>query len=431
MGERFLPRIRATEVMTDVPKIVHQRLRAGKPGSPDAGLVHPEADLLAAFAEQSVSATERESVLQHLAQCGDCREVVFLALPAEDLASTPRESEVDAEVGARVLLPKRGLWLGWANLRWAALAAGIAVAVLVVRPALEHRTPTALTPVASQAPAPAASPAQAQSSAELTIARNNEGGQKPELSLNKAVSAKRDSALKPVPAAPASAAATMVASNLMKDSDVKEEQTASSSQDALAVNAPTRTVSAGGALSAGATRGEVQSDDGKLMARADAPAIEKAKPAFEDKSSVTLQKTTVAGAQESPAGARAETRSYSTLASTLPSKKQAAAWAINEGVLQRSLDGGQSWQTSIRADRSLLCYAPRGHEVWAGGQSGTLLRSTDDGVTWEVMAASYKGEPLRSDVISIETRGADEVLVTTANHETWDSTDDGKTWAKK
>jgi hypothetical protein len=76
--------------MAEVPKIVYDRLRAARPvpdrplaepGAPEQS--HPDADLLTAFAEQALSATERDGVLDHLALCGDCREVIALALPAE------------------------------------------------------------------------------------------------------------------------------------------------------------------------------------------------------------------------------------------------------------------------------------------------------------------------------------------------------------
>ena len=56
--------------MQDVPKIVVKRLQS------PAVEPHPDADLLTAFAEKSLSGRERESVLQHLARCGDCREIV-------------------------------------------------------------------------------------------------------------------------------------------------------------------------------------------------------------------------------------------------------------------------------------------------------------------------------------------------------------------
>src|SRR6267154_5355521 len=66
---------------SEVPKIVYDRLRtaAPEPGSNAVARPHPDADLLTAFAEQALSAPEREEVLHHLALCGNCREVLSLA----------------------------------------------------------------------------------------------------------------------------------------------------------------------------------------------------------------------------------------------------------------------------------------------------------------------------------------------------------------
>lgn len=48
---------------------------------------HPEADLLAGFAENSLTRNERESVLSHLAMCARCREIIFLAHGVEPTAN--------------------------------------------------------------------------------------------------------------------------------------------------------------------------------------------------------------------------------------------------------------------------------------------------------------------------------------------------------
>ena len=40
---------------------------------------HPSADVLAAFVEHALGEAEKQSVTDHLARCGECREIVFLA----------------------------------------------------------------------------------------------------------------------------------------------------------------------------------------------------------------------------------------------------------------------------------------------------------------------------------------------------------------
>ncbi|SRR5579872_2848819 len=95
--------------MPNVPNIVRERLKAAEP---TAG--HPDADVLTAFMEQSLRSVERARVLDHLARCADCRDVVALALPATE------------DAGAVTLVPHHG-WLTWPTLRWAFVAAGIMV----------------------------------------------------------------------------------------------------------------------------------------------------------------------------------------------------------------------------------------------------------------------------------------------------------------
>jgi len=93
--------------MQNVPKIVRERLRAVAPA-----VNHPDADVLTAFAERALPESERAVVLEHLARCGDCRDIVALALPAvEPIQATVR--------------PSPGGWLTWPALRWGFVAAGV------------------------------------------------------------------------------------------------------------------------------------------------------------------------------------------------------------------------------------------------------------------------------------------------------------------
>src|SRR5215831_3033075 len=93
--------------MEKVPQIVSERLRTA---SSEVG--HPDADVLAAFSEHSLRKSERDAVVEHLARCGECRDIVALALPAsEGLQQTVR--------------PANSEWLTWPVLRWGFVAAGV------------------------------------------------------------------------------------------------------------------------------------------------------------------------------------------------------------------------------------------------------------------------------------------------------------------
>jgi Photosynthesis system II assembly factor YCF48 len=111
--------------MQNVPKIVRDRLQ--RPGSA-AAESHPDADLLTAFAEHSLASGERDHVLQHLAQCGDCREIVHLALPASEVAA-PHSFSSWTQAG----------WLRWPALRWGAVAAGVLAVMSIGVLRLNHR----------------------------------------------------------------------------------------------------------------------------------------------------------------------------------------------------------------------------------------------------------------------------------------------------
>jgi carboxypeptidase family protein/photosynthesis system II assembly factor YCF48-like protein/putative zinc finger protein len=100
--------------MDSIKKLVSGRLQAAPAGP------HPDADVLSAFAENALSPGERARVLAHLADCGECRQILFLSLPQP--AATQK-----------VLTPSPRPW--HFALRWAAVAASVVVVggVIAVR----------------------------------------------------------------------------------------------------------------------------------------------------------------------------------------------------------------------------------------------------------------------------------------------------------
>lgn len=94
--------------MQNLPNIVRDRLKVATSAS------HPDADTLTAFSERVLPEAERAAVVQHLAQCGECREVVALALPETEL-----QQPALVKTGSR--------WFAWPTMRWAFVAVGIAI----------------------------------------------------------------------------------------------------------------------------------------------------------------------------------------------------------------------------------------------------------------------------------------------------------------
>jgi hypothetical protein len=377
--------------MTELPKIVCDRMRnaPAEQRPPDVTIsesAHLDADLLAAFAEQALSGAERDSVLGHLALCGDCREVAALALPAGETELPPIAGENKND--GWTTFPRDGapaprkLSFASSSLRWTALAAGVAVAgaMLLLHPGTLHqarlpyagprRVATALPPESGSR---IASPDT--SSPAAVVDRGADKGTANQQIAGKMGKKKVSARTEKQPIAPAAA------NSLMARNDTS-------------LNLPL------------------------TGAPMDAPAIEKAKPASREEPNVT--------------------------------------WTITAGGLQRSLDSGQSWQTSLRADGRLLCYAARGEDVWTGGQAGTLFHSPDGGATWIRVQPSIKDGGLTSDVtninltsidatnmdvrnmavrnidvINMDRAGLGEIVISTSNNEIWSSTDGGKTWEKK
>jgi len=130
--------------MQNVPKIVRERLRAATPA-----VNHPDADVLTAFAEHSLPELERDVVLEHLARCGDCRDIVALALPAME----PVE---------RAIKPSPRGWLTWPALRWAFVAAGVVVVASVGIMRYQARFQRGTMSASYKAPAPQAETTEAK-----------------------------------------------------------------------------------------------------------------------------------------------------------------------------------------------------------------------------------------------------------------------------
>src|SRR5437667_7510221 len=122
----MIPKRDVQRSMTDVPKIVLGCLRrASNPGN------HPDADLLTAFAEQALAKRERLHVLEHLAQCSECRESVSLAQP----------EKVEPQTSLKLFSLRSPI------LRWGALAACVVVvgAVVTTRHLTQKKVETRVT----------------------------------------------------------------------------------------------------------------------------------------------------------------------------------------------------------------------------------------------------------------------------------------------
>jgi hypothetical protein len=125
--------------MEQFPKFVASRLASRQ----QPGGVHPDADILTAFAENRLYPAERKPLLAHLATCAECREVMAVAS-----AYGPQEPRAAVTNHA----------VNWATLR---LVAGFAAVCLLIITVVRHPAPTPHSEIAPQrtsVPAVAAPP---------------------------------------------------------------------------------------------------------------------------------------------------------------------------------------------------------------------------------------------------------------------------------
>jgi hypothetical protein len=96
--------------MEAIPKTVRDRLAAQQVTAD-----HPDADLLNAYAENTLATREREGISAHLARCRACRDVMLLAMP-----------EIDTMPAVTVTVPQRR-WISRPVVRWLGATTAIVV----------------------------------------------------------------------------------------------------------------------------------------------------------------------------------------------------------------------------------------------------------------------------------------------------------------
>jgi hypothetical protein len=430
--------------MAELPKLVRERLRT----TASATTSHPGANLLTAFAEQSLRQHERAQVIAHLAHCADCREVVALALPV-------REDQV-------ILSPERGNWFRLPVLRWAAIAAGIAVAVSVGT--VEYR---------------GRQMKQFRSnviSKRETVAALEQSSAVPQMETHK---------IETQMSAPKANA-----SNVAKQAD--EARTALASGTAAAKNAMHSRIMSGSSAASGIspaagaavrsstpTHELAKADSPKPEAKADVLIADSSQPAapsesqtvstesVEVSSAVPTVQTEEAQLSNNREVSKAKAMNKSSAAAstpimgrnvsalqTLAPSNVALRWTISvTGTLQRSFDGGTTWQDvsvapndSMNANLTMKAKVAKekaatggavfravcatGMEVWAGGSGGVLYHTVDAGNSWARVVPSFEGIVLGGDIVSIQFPDPQHGQISTSTSELWTTADSGQSWRK-
>ena len=106
-------------------------------------------------------------------------------------------------------------------------------------------------------------------------------------------------------------------------------------------------------------------------------------------------------------------------------------WMLSPaGALLRSTDAGQSWQAVPFAGNIVFqTVAVVGPRVWAGGKGGALYYSPDGGSQWTRLGPAATA-PLNQDLRALTFTDGQHGSLTTADGETWSTSDSGHSWQK-
>ncbi len=423
--------------MEQLPKIVVQRLQAtAKPE------VHPDPDLLAAFAEKSLGEREHVTVLEHLALCGDCREIVALAQPQPEM-------ELVAAASAATPAPVRSSWLRGPIFRWAALAACAAVVAGVAftlhRQSLARRTLAikdesamgdqklkALDRRASDQEnlvgtmvAPAPPPALTQ---EKVAASSRGASSLSGIAQKKVSEEPRQGVLGGLmerKSAPTEAAASSAGLTAQAAKPVEATNGQPQSQQMSRVQVPGQTESV--TVEANAIRNEDKAWEASAgRAQADAARAKESAPPGPVASAASPST-----GQGGIVGLAASGRNVMMLKSAGMAPAVAPRWTLSSDgtLLLRSLDAGKTWQAIPVADKVVLrAISALGPEVWVGGSGGAFYHSSSMGRDWKKVEPTADGKVLQADIVAIEFTDAQHGKLTTASHEIWTTSDAGQTW---
>lgn len=356
--------------MRELPKIVAARLQASAVGG-----VHPDPELLTAFAERALNQQEQADVVGHLAACGECREILALALP----------EQIDVSTAATTISPSGRL--SWSMLRWGAVAACVVVvgaAVTLHYESFQTRRPAITAPA-------------------------NEGA----VVQGKKVSGPtNESANHAAPVAKSSSRHTTPSPGQNLNSQIAEN----------------------GPSPAQALRSEPS------QGAAAAPLLSKSQPPDE----------MIPGRAKDESGLSQAAKTNMTLSGGIPSRQMMASsammarataipanaiprWTLTpDGMLQRSIDSGKTWQTILVASPGALrALTANAFDIWVGGGKGALYHSIDAGQHWMQVQPIADGVALQADIIGIEFPDLMHGTLTTIDNHIWITADAGQTWTKQ
>ena len=444
--------------MTDLPKIVRERMRTAVAGD------HPDPDLLTAFAEHALPERERTPLLDHLARCADCRDVLALAtLPSESAATQSKDTAV----------ARNAPWFAFPLLRWGALAACLVIVSTAVLLRWDRKTAygtkderqeaVSNLPAAASVHSPhsddatANLPTETKANAPVPEAASSYVASAPKVSREKSLVAHIPASsqavagvLKPPATPAASGASPVLAKNLRDDRPMDAARGAFASgvsngyaptppPPAPVPPAPTNKNVPAPHLAANTTQTSeplaqmvdvVPADSDKADKKIEVPG--RAKTASAPASSaLAVAPNDEFEMQKSIAPALEASRARKDLARSV--RPDTLRWNISsDGQLQRSADSGKSWQpVTVAQGATFRALTFNGPDIWVGGAAGSLYHSTDAGGHWTQVKPVANNTPLSGDIAAIAFTDPQHGKITTTNGQTWSTSDGGQSWMQQ
>jgi len=411
-----------------------------------AGEACPDAGILAAYFERSLTASETSQWETHFSSCARCQEQLAALVrsgPAPHVKSAEDKKpgfswlwdwRLVAPVGAAVVV--LAFFVSF-NTRFAPIGSPSSGELAIAK----HK---AAPPATSAPQEPAAStPAKTDSAEETTLSAKSVSlprQAKSRSKLDEAMGKNAAGAAQPAPvvqelkdkAPPIHGSVSgAVASRAEVKLDAREMPIVAAEN--RAVVAPSATPAASEVVQVEA---ETKQDQIAKAERAKAAAQDSAAPppAPSAKKQMSSKKESPSVAQE-PADSRYAFKADPQLGARL--RAAPAEFIVNtpnsnvfwrfgaSGLIERSRDAGKTWksQESPSQESFLSASAPSESICWVGGSNGVLLRTTNGGEKWELIPS-----PAKVDIIVVKASDQLNVSVTAVGGRIYDTSDAGAHW---
>ncbi|HXW55070.1 MAG TPA: hypothetical protein VEJ67_04915 [Candidatus Cybelea sp.] len=393
---------------------------------PRAGCLDPE--LLAAYFDRSLAASEAERCDVHLSRCARCRQ----GLATLARAGQSREAPAPQQESARPWL------LDW---RWLTAAA----AVVAVATVWAIGRPESSTKVAAPANAPLV--AMTRQTQQATSPAKVEP-EKPARVMARDKLSRAKSALPGPEAAPGETGGGAAKSFAPRADGPPADETATRAFEKFPPETPAGSGGGSGAVggavagsaaaepkveSSGAVRAGESQTDAQLSA---APQAVPVGPRTKQRETIAPQSQPTPGAagpaatrasayQAIEAAAAGQTLEQRTSETVIDTPNPSVKWRISKaGFVERTEDGGATWfGEEVDENGSLLAAsAPDQKTCWAVGRQGAVY-VTKDARTWRKTTA-----PTDADLVAVAARNESLAMVTAADGRRFLTRDGGKKW---